>query len=79
MKYHFYDLIYHENAFVYSIARYGGGTESESTPPIAFQYSIPHFGGGAETGTTTTDEPVPYPDLFHIPLARGHDFSDALV
>jgi hypothetical protein len=78
-KYHYYNLIYHENAFVYSIARHGGGTKSKPTPPIAFQYSIACFGGGAETGTITTDEPVPYPDLFHIPPERGHDFSDALV
>jgi hypothetical protein len=72
-------IIYNENTFVHSIARYGGGTESKSTPPIAFQYSIARFGGGAETGTTTTDEPVSYPDRFHLPSARGHDSSDALV
>jgi hypothetical protein len=72
-------ITYHENAFVHSIAQYGGGTKSKSTPPIAFQYSIARFGIGAETGMTTTDEPVPYPDPFHLPPARGHDFSDALV
>jgi len=57
---------YHENALVYSIARFGGGSRRNSYPPTLFHYSIARIGGGAETGSPTTNEPIPYSDSFHL-------------